>query len=190
MRWSMELRSKGLRSTCILLSISAFLHAAFTAHQGMFAWRAAPFPCAAFPKLLSTGILNPATPTMESHHERLRCAYPLDAAARLYAQPCGRWLQPARPPSRATARVCRRPRCRSLSQVPGVHARADPFWHTDVDVYARCDVGLLVRWRFSGARCVGTELAPETYLDGPGVYRPVSLGERSAFPPLYALRHV
>ena len=59
-----------------------------------------------------------------------------------------------------------------------------PVWHTDVDVHARCDVGFLVCWRFSGARCVGTELAPGTHLDGPGVYWPVSLGERSAFLPL------
>jgi hypothetical protein len=32
----MELRPKGLRSTCILLSISAFLPAAFTAHPSLF----------------------------------------------------------------------------------------------------------------------------------------------------------
>src|SRR5215510_3718202 len=44
---------------------------------------AASFHRAAFPERLSTGILNPPHPTMESHHERLRCDYPLDAAARL-----------------------------------------------------------------------------------------------------------
>src|SRR5262249_30391284 len=161
-----------------------------TCRQGIFAWRAAPFPWAAFPERPSTGILNPAIPTMESHHERLRCHYPLDAAARLCAQPGGRLLQPARAPSRATARVCRRLRCRSLSQVAGVHPCTDPFWHTDVGVYARCDVRFLVRWRFSGARYVGTELAPGTHLDGPSVCWPISLRERAAFPPLYALRHV
>src|SRR5262249_39795024 len=32
-RWSVELRPKGSESTCILPGISAFLHAAFTAHR-------------------------------------------------------------------------------------------------------------------------------------------------------------
>src|SRR5688572_15366460 len=103
----------------------------------MFRWQTVS--CAAFAGTLSTGILNAATPTMESHDERLRGDYPLDATARLYPQPFSRFLQPARAPSRAAGGVCRRVRCRSLSEVAGVHARADAFWHTDVDVYARCD---------------------------------------------------
>ena len=43
-----------------------------------------------------------------------------------------------------------------LSEIAGVYTCADPFWHTDVNVYAGCDPGILVRGRLSDIRRVGT----------------------------------
>src|SRR5262249_30856720 len=126
----------------------------------------------------------------ESPHERLCCDYPCYPPARLYAQPRRRRPQLTRPAPRTAAGVCGRIRRRGLSQVAGIHARADTLWHTDSDVYAGRDPGILVcRW-VSGARCTGTRLGAGTYLDWPGVHRPPGPWEStagSALPPLWDL---
>src|SRR5215468_8516212 len=69
-------------------------------------------------------------------YERLCVDYPGHTAARLHAQPPRRPPQLTRSAPPTAAGVRGRVRRRGLSQVTGIHARANPLWHTDVDVYA------------------------------------------------------
>src|SRR5262249_49522128 len=70
----------------------------------------------------------------ESPYERLCCDYPCHTLARLHAQPPRRPPQLTRSAPPTATGVCGRVRRRGLSQVTGIHARADPLWHTDVNV--------------------------------------------------------
>src|SRR5215831_10182427 len=154
-----------------------------------------PAPCLDWQHYGGTGTLleeQPATAPEESPDECLCCDYPGHPPARLHAQPRCRRPQLTRAAPRTAAGVCGRIRRRGLSQVAGIHARADPLWHTDSDMYAGRDPGILVCRRVSGTRCTGTGLGVGAYLDWLGVHRPPGAWESTAgpaLPPLCDLCH-
>src|SRR5262249_13406110 len=123
----------------------------------------------------------------ESPDERLCGNYPGHTSSRLHAQPPRRPPQLTRPAPPTAAGVRGRVRRRGLSQVTGIHARANPLWHTDVDVYAGHNPRILVCRRISGSRCVVTGLGAGTHLDGPGFFGSAGAGERAAGPAISSL---